>query len=213
MFLECNDVVPVFLEQDTWKDSEIWGKHITFHQSTYTQIVAPSGTGKTSFIHFLYGLRSDYSGSIKYNDTNLRSLSISDLSGFRQKNISIVFQDSKLFKDLTVFDNINVKRQLVVQYPEEKISEMSDQLGIFKKLRSQVSTCSYGEQQRVAIIRSLMQPFDFLILDEPFSHLDEKNKEKAMALIISECKKRNAGLIQADLRTNDFFSADQIRHL
>ncbi len=116
MFLECNEVAPLFLDKETWKDSEIWGKHITFQPSSYTQIVAPSGTGKTSFIHFLYGLRNDYSGNIKYNDIDIRSLNIAAYSAFRQKNISIVFQDSRLFKDIADFDNVNVKRQLVVQY-------------------------------------------------------------------------------------------------
>ena len=66
---------------------------------------------------------------------------------------------------------------------------------------------------RIAIIRSLQQPFDFILLDEPFSHLDEHNRHLAMALIEAEAKKRNAAIILADLKQIDYFNADSILFL
>jgi len=74
-------------------------------------------------------------------------------------------------------------------------------------------TCSYGEQQRIAIIRSLMQPFDFLLLDEPFSHLDEANAEKAMKLMLEEARLRNATIVFADLERIDFYPYTRLFHL
>lgn len=82
---------------------------------------------------------------------------------------------------------------------------MANQLGVWSILDQQAMHCSYGEQQRVSIIRALMQPFDFLIMDEPFSHLDNANKKIAADLIDTECKKRNAGIIITDLDKDDHF--------
>ncbi len=71
----------------------------------------------------------------------------------------------------------------------------------------------YGEQQRIAIIRSLVQPLNWLIMDEPFSHLDKNNIDKARALIESECKKRNAGFILTDLEDDEHFNYTRILNL
>jgi putative ABC transport system ATP-binding protein len=119
----------------------------------------------------------------------------------------------RLFDDLTVFENINIKRQLQPRHNEEKIKEMAERLGIGNKLSSTCSTCSYGEQQRVAIIRSLMQPFDFLLLDEPFSHLDNENAQKAMTLMLEEAKLQQAAIIFADLERIDYFPYSRLFHL
>ena len=85
--------------------------------------------------------------------------------------------------------------------------------GIENKLHKLCKTCSYGEQQRIAIIRSLQQPFDFLLLDEPFSHLDESNRKKAMELMEEEVDLRKAAIILADLRAIEYFKADKTLNL
>jgi putative ABC transport system ATP-binding protein len=124
-----------------------------------------------------------------------------------------VFQDLKLLPEQTVLENIDIKRQLNPYYPVEKIEEMAKRLGIGKKLSSKGKTCSYGEQQRVAIIRSLMQPFDFLMLDEPFSHLDNINRQTAMELMMEEAHSRGAAIIFADLERVDFFPYTKLFYL
>jgi putative ABC transport system ATP-binding protein len=124
-----------------------------------------------------------------------------------------MFQDLRLFPNQTVFQNIEVKRQLNAYHPVNKIKEFAERLGVAHKLDMACSTCSYGEQQRVAIVRCLMQPFDFLLLDEPFSNLDENNRQKAMDLMLEEAEKRKAGILLADLKRIEFFPADKIFHL
>ena len=89
------------------------------------------------------------------------------------------------------------------------IDEMATGLGIAHILQQKAGVCSYGEQQRIAIIRALQQPFEFLILDEPFSHLDDANSKIAMTLIEEEVGKRNAGIIFADLSEVAYFRADR----
>ena len=95
-------------------------------------------------------------------------------------------------------------------YESNVIDIMAEQLGITSILNQKAATCSYGEQQRIAIIRSLVQPFYWLIMDEPFSHLDKNNIDKATALIEAECKKRKAGFILTDLEDDEHFNYTRI---
>ena len=119
----------------------------------------------------------------------------------------------RLFPEQTAFDNIEIKRQLNPFHPVDRIYEMAGRLGIEKKLHNKSRICSYGEQQRIAIIRALMQPFDFLFLDEPFSHLDTENAQLAMELMLEESERRNAAIIFADLERIDYFPFQTIYHL
>ena len=213
MQILLQEIIPTYFESQQINGSEIWGKNITFTKGEHVHIVAPSGSGKTSLIHFLYGLRKDYEGTILYEKEDIKIFSLEKFSTSRQKNLSIVFQDLRLFTDQTVRVNIELKRQLNPYHSMEKIEEMAERLGIANKLNRLAKTCSYGEQQRIAIIRSLMQPFDFLLLDEPFSNLDEVNRSKAFELIEEECKQRNASMLFADLKELDFFKGQRILKL
>jgi putative ABC transport system ATP-binding protein len=213
MTIQLLQVLPEYFEEDRKEHSEVWGKDLQFKKGEYIKIVAPSGSGKSSLVHFLYGIRREYAGDILYGDKNIRELSVEGFAKIRKDNFSIVFQDLRLFPEQTVRENIELKRQLNPFHPPEKIDDMAQRLGIKSKLSSKCRICSYGEQQRVAIIRSLMQPFDFLLLDEPFSHLDDNNSQKAMQLMLEEAKARNASIIFADLERIDFFPYTRIFHL
>jgi ABC-type lipoprotein export system ATPase subunit len=210
MQILLQEVVPTYFETEQITGSGIWGRDISFTKGEHVHIVAPSGSGKTSLIHFIYGLRKDYAGTIRYGEEDIKNFSLEQFSVFRQKKLSIVFQDLRLFTEQTARNNIELKRQLDPYHPAEKIDEMAARLGISNKLNRLAKTCSYGEQQRIAIIRSLMQPFDFLLLDEPFSNLDENNRRKAFELIEAECAQRNASMIFADLKQLDFLTGQRI---
>jgi putative ABC transport system ATP-binding protein len=213
MQLTIKNLLPEYFEEDRKNQSEIWGKEIQIDKGEFIKIVAPSGSGKTSLTHFIYGLRQQYKGSILFDDREVKQFTTEQMAVHRQCKISVVLQDMRLFDDLTVFENINIKRQLQPRHNEEKIKEMAERLGIGNKLSSKCGTCSYGEQQRVAIIRSLMQPFDFLLLDEPFSHLDNENAQKAMTLMLEEAKLQQAAIIFADLERIDYFPYSRLFHL
>ena len=213
MQITIDKVIPVFFETTLNNGSQLWGKTVSFDRGQNIHIIAPSGSGKTSLIHFLYGLRNDYTGSISYDDNNIKHFDAEQFSVWRQKHISIVFQDLRLFTEQTVLQNLSIKRSLYPYHATDKITEMTRRLGIESKLAKAVKTCSYGEQQRIAIIRALQQPFDFLLLDEPFSHLDENNRKKAMELMEEESAARNATIILADLREIEYFKSEQTLHL
>jgi ABC-type lipoprotein export system ATPase subunit len=208
MQLELNQIVPVPLKDKFSKrGSDVWNNHLQFSQSEWVKIVAPSGTGKTTFVHIVYKLRNDYEGAVAWNNKDLRTITGDALAQMRQHNISIVFQDLRLFQNLTARENIELKRVLQKPIYESSIIDvMAERLGVAHILDQRAGLCSYGEQQRIAIIRSLVQPFDWLLLDEPFSHLDHENISKAAVLITEECTKRNAGFLLTDLEEDDHFN-------
>ena len=158
MQLRIQQLLPTYFEKSRTQTSEVWGKDLLFEKGERIKIVAPSGSGKSSLMNFLYGMRNDYNGTVNYDEKAIRNFSQEDLALYRKDHISIVFQDLRLFPEQTVAQNLEIKRQLNPFHPSVKIKEMATRLGIDDKLNSTCSTCSYGEQRRIAIIRSLLQP-------------------------------------------------------
>lgn len=213
MSLQLTDLLPTYFDASRKNASEIWGKEHHFDAGQYIKIIAPSGSGKSSLMNFLYGMRTSFGGDIRYDNKSVQQNSNEDWALIRRETVSIVFQDLRLFPQQTVFENIEIKRQLQPFHPAEKIKEMAGRLGIADKLTAKSGNCSYGEQQRTAIIRALMQPFRFLLLDEPFSHLDDANAQKAMNLMMEEAQARKACIILADLERLDHYPYTHLYHL
>ena len=215
MSITLQSLLPVPLKEKLiHRNSDVWNADIAFENGEHIKIKAPSGTGKTTLIHILYKLRDDYEGTVFWSDTELKKINKNELSSLRQSEASIIFQDLRLFPNLTAKENIELKRVMQKPfYKENKIEEMAEQLGIAHILQQRAVLCSYGEQQRIAIIRALMQPFSWLLMDEPFSHLDIDNTAKAAALIAEECKIRNAGFILTDLDEDAHFTYTKQLHL
>jgi putative ABC transport system ATP-binding protein len=209
MQIQLQKIAPLYLEAAKTTRSDIWNQEVVFNKGEKIQIVAPSGSGKSSLIHFLYLLRNEYSGKIIFDGKDIATFLPEAKAIFRQQQVSIVFQDLRLFAQHSAGANIDIKKTLQPYAAAASPEEMATQLGISEKMQQNAGICSYGEQQRIAIIRSLQQPFNFIVLDEPFSHLDENNSIKAMQLIESEAAKRNAGIILADLNEVPFYKADR----
>ena len=183
----------VFQNQDL--KSAIWNQDVEIKSGDKVLIHAISGTGKTSLIHYLLGLRQDYTGAIYIDNQELSRIEIETFTQIRRIDISTVFQDLQLFENLSVKENILLLPEFAKGYDIEDAKEMLDVLDINDKWDQTVKTLSFGQKQRVAIIRALMKPFRFLICDEPFSHLDHQNSIKCTALIEKRLKEENAGLI------------------
>ena len=199
MQIHFKNVVPIPLENNIRSDSEIWNTEVSFEKGKNYQIHAPSGKGKSTFIHIIFGLRQDFGGEAKIGNKNTKNIKINDWAKLRQKHLSIVFQDLRLFLELTALENIEAKSALYKHKKQQEIEKMADFLAISHVLDKKAKFLSYGERQRVAIIRALIQPFDFLFLDEPFSHLDEGNIRKAQQLIEEKRHKQNASVLMTTL--------------
>ena len=206
MKLSLQGVIPVPLrEKVTVNKSGMWNTSVSFTKGEHVFIQAPSGTGKTTLVHILYGLRKDYEGTVSWNDKPLNTTDNEGLAALRTRNVSVIFQDMRLFPDLTAWENLEIKRRLTSTVTEAQAHEWLERLGLKDKKNSMGNTLSYGEQQRVAIVRALMQPFDWLLMDEPFSHLDHANTKKAIDLISEVVEQHHAGMLLADLDENTYF--------
>jgi ABC-type lipoprotein export system ATPase subunit len=194
------DTLPIPLQEQSIKGvSDIWKTNCLLEKGKNYLVTAPSGKGKSTFLHMLYGVRKDYIGQVKLDNQDINSFSLDDWSDLRKNQLSIVFQDLRLFPKLSALDNILIKATLTRIKEKTDIEAMAQRLGIANLLQQTCETLSYGQRQRVAIIRALCQPFDFLFLDEPFSHLDEANTRAAFQLIQEVCKEQKAGFVLVSL--------------
>lgn len=190
--------------------SEVWLREVTFERGKRYLISAESGTGKSSLCSYIYGYRIDYSGEISFDGKDINALSVDEWCAVRRRHIAYLPQDMRLFPELTALENVQLKNGLTDCKTSDEIEGMFKTLGISDKLDSPVAHLSIGQQQRVAIIRALCQPFDFIILDEPVSHLDEENNRIVSRLVEQEADRQGAGIISTSVGNHVKINAQQI---
>ena len=182
------------------RNSEIWNvPSFSFRKGCCVCLQAESGAGKSSLLSFIYGIRDDYKGEILVDDTNIKDFNIKKWCNIRNYQISLLPQEMRLFPELTVYQNIELKNRLTNHKNKGEIEKLMSRLGISDKKDMPVAKLSIGQQQRVAIIRALCQPFDFIFLDEPVSHLDEANNKITAEIIQEEAAERGAGIISTSV--------------
>lgn len=175
--------------------SDVWRQSVTFHKGDVYRVEASSGAGKSSLCSYVYGSRTDYEGTLYFNETDVSTLPMSRWQEIRRRHIAYLPQELSLFPELTALENIMLKNNLTGYAERGRIEEWLHELGIDSRRDYPVGRMSIGQQQRVGIIRALCQPFDFLLLDEPVSHLDEDNNLKASRIIADESRRQGAGII------------------
>ena len=193
--IHLSNLCPKIFQSRTDLNSEIWKREITFEKGKTYLIEAMSGTGKSSLCSYISGYRNDYNGILSFDQRDTHSLDISDWTQIRQKHISHLFQELRLFPELTAYENIEIKNKLTHHKSGKQIMEWLEQLNIADKRDTLIGRMSFGQQQRVGLIRALVQPFDFLLADEPISHLDEENAQLMGNLLNRELKAQGAGAI------------------
>lgn len=175
--------------------SMVWGTGLVFHRNATYSVDAASGMGKSSLCAYIYGLRTDYLGTITFGGTDITRLSVNDWCAIRRTHLAYLPQGLDLFPGLSAFDNVLLKNRLTDFRSEAEIRAMFDRLGIADRISAPAGLLSVGQQQRVALIRALCQPFDFILLDEPVSHLDRDNNRECAALVAETARSLGAGII------------------
>ena len=175
----------------------VWGRDIEFVKGRSYLIEATSGSGKSSFCSFLCGLRNDYTGTISLVDDKGVDMPLHecDKVSLRSCSLSVMFQDLRLFPELSAMDNVMLKNRLTGYAKADTVKEMLARVGLGNYLDTPCGRMSFGQQQRVAFVRALCQPFDFILLDEPVSHLDQDNATVMSTMLRERQLMDGAGVI------------------
>jgi ABC-type lipoprotein export system ATPase subunit len=175
--------------------SDVWNQDVAFEKNKLYLVEANSGTGKSSLCSFIYGYRKDYLGDILFDGQYASQLTITQWVDIRKSHIALLWQELRLFPELTAWENVQLKNKLTDYQKKKQIEEWFEMLGIADKQTALIGRMSFGQQQRVALIRTLCQPFDFIFVDEPISHLDDANSAIMGEILITEAAKQGAGVI------------------
>lgn len=211
--IELHNVIPnIFLSCEEIR-SDVWREELSFERGKCYLVEAESGTGKSSLCSFLYGRRGDYSGDILFDGEDIRHFSVERWSELRRASIGTLFQDLRLFGELTAMENVELKNRLTNHQNRETILAWFEELGIADKVDVRIDRMSYGQQQRVALIRALCQPLDFLLLDEPISHLDSRNSDTMRDILLRETTRQGAAVIVTSIGKHLDMNYDKVLRL
>ncbi len=198
--------------EDTEKirSSQIWEEpSFVFRRGCRLCVQAESGSGKSSLLSFIFGNRRDYEGEILFDGEDVRNFGVDRWCAIRTGAISLLPQDMGLFPELTVAQNIDLKNNRTNHKSRGQIADMLERVGIADKYNVQVGKLSIGQMQRVALVRSVCQPFDFIFLDEPVSHLDARNNKVIADIIMEEADRQGAGVVATSVGNHLLLDAAQ----
>ena len=210
--ISLHDILPRIFS-DNPPPSDVWRQRVEFVAGQSYLLQADSGKGKSSLFAYIYGYRDDFEGEILFDGRRMPLVGSPEWDTIRQCRIGILFQDLKIFPELTALENIELKNRLQAYKSEAEIDDMLRRLEISDKSHQPCGKLSWGQQQRVAIIRALCQPFDFLLLDEPISHIDDRMARIVAELIAEEVASRQAAVVVSSIGKELPLTYDNILNL
>ena len=193
--IRLEQLLPAVFRAEGVRGSKIWLTEALFRRGELTLVEAESGAGKSSMCAYIFGARTDFDGRILFDGKDTATFKPADWQQIRRESLAYLPQELSLFPELTAWENLQLKNSLTGAVSDRRLEEWLDRLGIASKRDTPAGRMSIGQQQRLAIIRALCQPFDFLLLDEPVSHLDMENNRIAAAMIAQEAERQGAGII------------------
>ena len=227
MRIELHNLKPKYMSESEVAGSDIYLQpSVLFEQGRSYLVRARSGHGKTSLLNFIYGISGQYDGEVVLTENGERRTENAThpaLTGttlregmanarteneLRTRVLSFMFQDLGLFPQLTAMENVQLKNRLTDFKSDAEIEAMLDALLPEGKKHQPVATLSLGQRQRVAAVRALCQPFKFILMDEPFSHIDSENARCVADMVMGEVGRQGAGLIVTALDAIDYFPFD-----
>ncbi len=201
--------------KDADKDDYVF-KNINYEFKTgkVYAIKGKSGSGKTTLLSLISGLENDYEGTIYYDSKELKKL---DLDNYRSSDIGIIFQSYNLLPHLTAMENIILSMDISnvkVKNKEEKAKELMKSVGLKESQATRrVLKLSGGEQQRVAIARSLSYNPKMILADEPTGNLDKETENEILKIFKNLAKKENKCIIIVTHSENVCNASDEVFEL
>jgi len=180
--IELNQISKVF-KQGSTPIKACDNINMKIKKGEFVVIIGPSGSGKSTFLQLLGGLDKPTSGEITIDDHNITKIKESKLTEFRQKNIGFVFQNYNLIPTLTAEQNVELAISKRSRNDKKKSKEILKSVGLVSRVNHLPVLLSGGEQQRVAIARSLINNPKIILADEPTGNLDSKTGTEIMQLL------------------------------
>ena len=197
--IEMKGMLPRVFVSEKIPPSDVWRHDVAFERGKFYLVEAASGGGKSSMCAYIFGARTDYEGRLLFDGEDAAGISMAGWQALRRRNIAYLPQELSLFPELTAWENIQLKNRVTGYASEKMVERWLEQLGIASRRDYPAGRMSIGQHQRVAIIRRVCQPFDFILLDEPVSHLDEENNRIAATIIAEEARRQGAGVISTSV--------------
>ncbi len=178
--------------------------NFSIDNGSHVIISGPSGSGKSTLINLMSGLYRPTSGHISFESNDYSKLKDKDIDKIRAKNFGLIFQRLHLIKHLTVEQNILLGFNKVKLPNIEKLIE---DIGLTGKKKQLAKDLSFGESQRVAIARGVINNPKIIFADEPTSSLDDTNTTRILELISAQAKKNKSSIVISthDERVKKFF--------
>lgn len=172
------------------------GINLEFEKGKFYTIIGKSGSGKSTLLYVLSGLDKPTEGRVLLEDKDLSEYSDEKMAIFRRRYMGFVFQQYNLMEEYTVIDNICMPIKLDQRKVDpEFLQTVLETLGLEEKIKKYPMELSGGEQQRVAIARSILAKPKIIFADEPTGNLDKKTSMETMDLLVSCAKKFGQTLI------------------
>jgi lipoprotein-releasing system ATP-binding protein len=173
--------------------------NLTLADNIIASLLGPSGSGKSTLLHLLALLDKPNSGVIKFNNTDLTSLSDSEMTVYRRNEISIIYQNSNLISDLTALENVAIAN-ICKSGDKKNANILAKKLlldfGLENRINHFPHQMSGGEQQRVAIARAVINEPKLIFADEPTGSLDQNNADLVLDYLF-QLRKKNRLIVIA----------------
>ncbi len=169
----------------------------TFDQEKSYAIKGISGSGKSTLMSIIAGFTKPSSGTVSFNNRDLNSMNKTEYEYYIQQSVGIIFQQAYLIPELTVLENVLLKAIITNEQDSytSRAIQLLHRVGLAHKADERPIVLSGGEQQRVAIVRALLNRPQFLLADEPTSHLDPHTGQTIIDLLLEFHAQENVGLI------------------
>jgi len=159
-------------------------------------LLGASGTGKTTLLHLVAGMRTPTAGTVELAGSAFSTLPTAERDRTRGKHMGMVFQTAHFVRSLTVGENLALARSLAGCSPDEAaIKTVLGDLGLAHKWDARVDALSVGEQQRVSIARAVVHGPGLILADEPTSALDDANTDAVLTLLRGQADRTGAALL------------------
>lgn len=181
--LRTENLTRVFGKDDT-KVVAVNSINLLINRGEFIAITGASGSGKSSLLHLLGGVDTPTSGKIYLENNDISKYTSKELALFRRRKVGLIYQFYNLIPNLTVKNNILLPLVLDKKKVDEKyFNELINKLGLENKLNNFPKELSGGQEQRVAIARSLIYKPSIILADEPTGNLDKENSKEIMELL------------------------------